>query len=75
MTAKKKIYDVRWEDRDGEQGYYVRMTKVEADKVRRFLTAAEAADTIKDSKVDAIEGEWLLSPRQLIAEFKERYTS
>lgn len=71
--AAKKIYDVRWEDGDGEQGYYVKMTKAEADKIERFLTAAAAEDTIKNPQVGAIEGEWLLSPRQLAKEFRSRY--
>lgn len=73
--AAKKIYDVRWEDGDGEQGYYVKMTKAEADKVERFLTAAEAAGTIKSPQVGAIEGEWLLTPRQLTKEFRDRYSN
>lgn len=69
----KKIYDVRWEDLDGEQGYYVRMTKSQAEKIHRFLTAAETAGTIKNPTVGAIEGEWLLTPKQLAKEFNERY--
>lgn len=72
--AAKKIYDIRWEDGDGEQGYYVKMTKVEADKIQRFLTAAEAASTIKNWRVGPIEGEWLLSPRQFAKEFRTRYS-
>jgi hypothetical protein len=76
--AGKKIYDVRWEDLDGEQGYYVKMTKAEAEKVRRFLDAAAVAapaETLKNVKVDAIEGDWLLTPKQLIKEFKDRYSN
>lgn len=73
--ATKKIYDVRWEDGDGEQGYYVKMTKSEASKIERFLTAAEATGTIKNPKIGAIEGEWLLTPRQLAKEFRERYSN
>lgn len=74
MDAQKKIYDVRWDDGDGQQGYYVKMTKKEAEKLSRFLTAAHAAGTIKDPTVGAIEGEWLLSHRQLMKEFKVRYS-
>lgn len=69
----KKIYSVRWDDGDGEQGYYVKMTKSEADKLKRFLTAAEVAGTIKNLDVGAIEGEWLLTPRIFAKVFKERY--
>lgn len=68
-----KIHDVRWEDGDGEQGYYVKMTQAEAQKLRRFLTAAEAAGTIKNPTVGVIEGEWALTPQQLAREFSERY--
>jgi hypothetical protein len=73
MAAKTKIYDVRWEDGDGEQGYYVKMTKPDAEKLKRFLSAAEAAGTIKDPNVGAIEGDWLLTPRQFAKEFEGRY--
>lgn len=75
MASKGKIYDVRWEDGDGEQGYYVRMTKAEADKVKRFLTAAQEKGTIKDPNVGAIEGDWVLTPTQLVKEFKDRYSN
>lgn len=71
--AAKKVHSVRWEDGDGEQGYYVKMTKTEAGKLRRFLTAAEVAGTIKNPSVGAIEGEWLLTTKQLAKEFNERY--
>lgn len=71
----KKIYSVRWEDGDGGQGYYVKMTKAEAAKVERFLIAAMADDTIKAVDVSPIEGNWLLTPRMFTAMFKERYSS
>lgn len=73
--ASKKIYDVRWEDGDGEQGYYVKMTKAEADRIKRFLDTAAAADTIKNPQVGAIEGEWLLTTKQFTKEFKDRYSN
>lgn len=73
MASRKKIYDVRWEDGDGDQGYYVKMTKPEAEKLQRFLTAAQEAGMIKDIRIGAIEGDWLLTPKGLISEFKERY--
>lgn len=73
--AAKKIYSARWDDGDGEQGYFVKMTKSEAAKLLRFLTAAEVAGRIRNVQVGAIEGEWLLTPKQLLKEFNDRYTS
>lgn len=75
LIMNKKIYNVRWEDGDGEQGYYVKMTKPEADKVKRFLTAAQEAGTIKNPDVWATEGEWLLTPKQFAKEFRDRYSN
>lgn len=71
----KKIYSARWEDGDGENGYFVKMTKAEAVKLLRFLTAAEVAGTIKNPDVSPIEGEWLLTPRIFARVFRERYSS
>jgi len=73
MAAKKKVYDVRWEDGDGEQGYYARMTSDEAEKVLRFLTVAADKDIVKNPKVDALEGDRVVTASGLIEEFKARY--
>ncbi len=68
-----KIYSVKWEDGDGEQGYFVKMSTAAAKKLEAFLKEEEAKDVIKGPDVWPIEGEWLLSPKQFHHEFKERY--
>jgi len=70
---KKKIYYVVWEDGDGEQGWFVRMTPAEAKKVLRFLTAATAKDIIKNPQVRPLEGENVTTAAGIVQEIKERY--
>jgi len=69
----KKIYSVKWEDGDGENGYFVELSKPEVEKVKRFLDEAAAADTIKNPQIDAIEKPWLLTIRGFIKEFRDHY--
>lgn len=68
-----KIYSVKWEDGDGEQGYFVKMGGAAAKKLDAFLKEEEAKGVIKEPDVSAIEGDWLLSPKQFHLEFKNRY--
>lgn len=68
-----KIYSVKWEDGNGEQGYFVKMGAAAAKKLDAFLKKEEAHGTIKDPAVWPIEGEWLLTPKQFHAEFMDRY--
>lgn len=70
-----KIYVVRWEDADGEQGYFVRMTPAEAKRVLQFLTAATAKNIIKNPEVDPLEGKKIATARELLEVFTDRYTS
>jgi hypothetical protein len=70
-----KIYSVKWEDGDGEQGYFVKMSAAAAKKLDAFLKEEETKGVIKDPDVSAIEGDWLLTPKQFHHEFKERYRS
>lgn len=69
----KKIYSVRWEDDDGDQGYFVQLTSFQARVIRTYLKGFEEKKIIKDIRVEPIEGEWLLSEREFLSEFEARY--
>lgn len=71
----QKTYSVRWVDGDGEQGYFVKMSATAARKLDIFLKSEEKKGLIEESDVSAIEGDWLLSPKQFHSEFTNRYHS
>ncbi len=73
MAAGKKIYAVNWEDGDGGQGYYVRMTPKEAKDVLRFLSAAAEKNIIKNPWVDLLQGDRVTTAQGFVRTFNERY--
>lgn len=68
-----KIYDVRWEDDDGEQGYYVRLSDGEATTLKSFLKRHARDGVIKDPRVDAIEGDIFHTAKGFRELFSDRY--
>lgn len=69
----EKIYSVKWEDGDGENGYFVKLSKTEVEKMRRFLWVASEEGVIKKPQIDAIEAPWLLNIKQFTKEFNDHY--
>ena len=72
MTSK--VYDVRWVDADGPQGYYVKMSKKQAKDLRARLEAAVQKGKITELEVDPIEGDRVVSAKDLVELFEERYS-
>jgi hypothetical protein len=67
--AKRVLYDVRWVESDGQNGYFARLTKAEADKVWDYMEKFEKAGHIEELWVSKIEGH---SYKALMDELKAR---
>lgn len=63
-------YEIKWvEPGEGENGYFARLTKAEAEKIRAFLQKIQDAGHITDLEINKIEG---YSFKDLMDEIKER---
>lgn len=69
----KKIYDVRWVDGDGEQGYYVELSPAEVKSLEREFVKLQSSAGISEIRIDPIEKPWLLTKRQFLDELRNRY--
>jgi hypothetical protein len=70
--ARTKLYDVRWEDSDGQNGYYVRMTPREAAQTLSLLKDVAGQGNISSPEVTVIES-GAISPKELRELLADRY--